>query len=127
MADEVLEIYKRDNYDPWDIYNMNQSVRQVLTQLINGSLSDDVDLFRDIYNSLLNGFRSARPDEYLILKDFESYALAQEQVSAAYKDKERWARSAIMNVASSGKFSSDRTIKQYADEIWSLKPIKIEM
>jgi starch phosphorylase len=126
-ADEVQEVYRKDDYDPWDIYNMNQNVRQVLTQLINGVLSDDHELFRDLYNALLNGSRSQRPDEYMILKDFESYAMAQDQVSRAYKDKGNWARSAIMNVASSGKFSSDRTIRQYADEIWDLKPLKIEM
>ncbi len=125
-SEEVLELYRSNSYDPWDIYNMNQSVRHVLTQLINGSLSDKHDLFRELYESLLNGFGGSRADEYFILKDFESYANAQDEISKAYKNKERWAKSAIINVANSGKFSSDRTIEQYANEIWNLKKVHVD-
>ncbi len=125
-ADEVIKLHKENSYAPWDVYNLYQSVRVALTQLINGTLSEgEGDIFRDLYNSLLNGFNGGRADEYFVLKDFESYQAAQREVAKAYKDKPRWAKSAIINVAKSGKFSSDRTIKQYADEIWNLKPIII--
>jgi len=96
-----------------------------VTQLINGALSDDHELFREIYEALMNGYGGNRADEYYILQDFEAYAAAQNDVSALYKNKEKWARSAIINVAQSGKFSSDRTIQQYADEIWNLKKLSI--
>ncbi len=125
-ADEVIKMYQENSYAPWDVYNFNQSVRVVLTQLINGVLSpEDTNLFRELYEALLNGYQGSRADEYFVLKDFDSYAAAQRRVSEMYKDKDRWAKSAIINVAKSGKFSSDRTIKQYADEIWGLKPVKI--
>lgn len=126
-AEEVMQLYNENSYDPWDICNMNQNVSHVMTQLINGSLSDNLELFRELYDSIMNGYRSSRPDEYFILKDFEGYTDAQARISQAYKDKERWAKSAVLNVANSGKFSSDRTIDQYAKEIWNLKKVHIEM
>jgi starch phosphorylase len=126
-ADEVLEQYRMNNYDPWHIVNINGAVRNVMTQLISGVLSDNTELFRELYDALLNGYGGSRPDEYFVLKDFESYAKAQAQVSELYRDKDKWARSAIINVAKSGKFSSDRTIGQYADEIWGLKRVPIVM
>lgn len=120
-ADEVIEYYKNGRYNPWDIYNTNQDIRMVLTQLINGFLSpNDSELFREIYESLLNG-----RDEYFILKDFESYANTHKKMVEAYKNKEQWVKMQIMNTALSGKFSSDRTIKEYAEEIWNLKPIPV--
>jgi starch phosphorylase len=106
---------------------MNQNVRGVMTSLINGELSDDHELFRELYEALLNGFGGSRADDYFILKDFQSYADAQALVNTAYFDKARWARMAVLNTAKSGKFSSDRTIKQYADEIWDLKQVSIEV
>ncbi len=125
-ADEVHEIYSENSYAPWDIYNINQSVRVVLTQLINGTLApSQPDLFRELYDALLNGYGGARADEYLILKDFDAYQQAQKKVNDYYLNKDKWAESAIINVAKSGKFSSDRTIKQYANEIWDVKPVKI--
>ena len=124
-AQQVHDLTMAGSYSPWDICNLNQNVRMVMTQLINGVLSDDHDLFREIYEALMNGYGGNRADEYYILQDFDSYAAAQNDVSAMYKDKARWARSAILNVASSGKFSSDRTIKQYADEIWGLKKVHV--
>lgn len=126
-ADEVIDAYSRNDYNPWDIYNMNSDVRGVLNMLINGTLDHDTELFREIYDSLLNGYNGSRPDEYFVLKDFASYAEAQERVNEAYKDKEKWAKMAILNTAHSGKFSSDRTIKEYAEDIWNLKPVHIEM
>lgn len=126
-ADEVIAEYGKNDYNPWDIYNMNSDVRGVLNMLINGTLDNDTELFREIYDSLLNGYNGARADEYFVLKDFASYAAAQQKVDEAYRDKEKWAKMAILNTAHSGKFSSDRTIKEYADDIWDLKPVHIEM
>ena len=124
-ADEVSELNRTGAYNPWDVYNMNGSVQRVLTQLISGTLSDNHELFRDLYESLLNGTGGARADEYYVLKDFDAYAKAHEKAAQLYLDKEYWARMAITNVAKSGKFSSDRTIQQYSDEIWKLSPTQI--
>ena len=126
-ADEVIELQKTNDYNPWFIYNMNQDVRNALTQLINGALDEDTELFRELYEVLLNGYGGSRADEYFILKDFEDYAKAQMEIDAAYKDKKKWAKMAVLNTAKSGKFSSDRTIKEYADEIWNIKPVEIKM
>ena len=94
-------------------------------QLINGEYSRDTEMFRDIYDSLLNTNNSDRPDTYFILADFKSYAAAQERVEEAYRDEARWAKMAILNMASSGKFTSDRTIQQYVDEIWHLDKVEV--
>ncbi len=126
-AEEVIALYKENTYNPWNIYNMNQDVRQVLNQLINGSLDPDTELFREIYDALLNGYGGARADEYFVLKDFEAYSKAQAEIDKAYKNKNKWAKMAILNTAMSGKFSSDRTIQEYADEIWHLKKVHIDM
>ena len=126
-SEEVIAKYKDNSYDPWSIYNMNQDARIVLNELINGTFSpEDPNLFRELYDSLLNG-NGNRADEYFVLADFEDYVRIQNEVDKAYKDKEKWAKMAIINTAKSGKFSSDRTIKQYAEEIWDIKPIHIEM
>ena len=123
-ADEVIKKYNDNSYDPWLIYNMDQDVRMALTTLINGTFSPkDTERFREIYECLLNGV-NGRADEYFILEDFRAYANAQEEVDKAYKDKTKWAKMAIINTAKSGKFSSDRTILEYANEIWNLKPVK---
>lgn len=126
-ADEVIDEYAKSDYNPWDIYNMNSDVRGVLNMLINGTLDKDTELFREIYDSLLNGYNGSRPDEYFVLKDFASYTEAQNKVDKAYRDKDKWAKMAILNTAHSGKFSSDRTIKEYAEDIWNLKPVHIKM
>lgn len=126
-AEEVIEQYSKNDYNPWDIYNMNSDVRGVLNMLINGTLDEDTELFREIYESLLNGYNGGRADEYFVLKDFAAYAEAQSKVDSAYRDREKWAKMAILNTAHSGMFSSDRTIQEYADEIWDLKPVHIEM
>ena len=120
-ADEVMKYEREGGYNPWDIYNSNQNVRRVLTQLINGTFNDDTELFRDIYDSL------TKEDVYFILKDFDSYAEAQQRVDEAYRDEKRWARMAMMNTACSGKFSSDRTIEQYVKDIWKLKKVEVEL
>jgi len=93
-------------------------------QLINGTYSpNDPERFRDLYNSLLNTQCTAKADTYFILKDFKSYAEAQNRVEAAYRDEKNWAKSAILNVASCGKFTSDRTIQEYVDDIWKLDKV----
>lgn len=126
-ADEVISQYSQNTYNPWDIFNINSEVRGVLNELINGTLDENTELFREIYDALLNGYNGARADEYFVLKDFEAYSQAQKAIDSAYKNKSKWAKMAILNVANSGKFSSDRTIKEYADEIWDLKPVHIDM
>lgn len=125
-ADEVIQYENNGGYRPMDIFNSDQDIRRVLMQLINGEYAkDDPERFREIYNSLLNTNNSDRADTYFILADFKSYTEAQKRVEEAYRDEQRWARMAILNVASSGKFTSDRTIAQYVDEIWHLNPVKV--
>ena len=125
-AEEVMNYEKNGGYDPMEIFNTDQEIRDVLTQLINGFYSkDDPDRFRDLYNSLLNTQSTNKADMYFILKDFRSYAEAQSEVEKQYRDKAGWARKAIINVASTGKFSSDRTIQEYVDEIWHLDKVKL--
>ena len=126
-SDEVIAYEHNGQYNPRDIYNSDADIRAVLTQLVDGTYSQgNFEEFRDIYNSLLDG-QGGRPDMYFILKDFRSYAEAQERVEAAYKDEKKWARSAMLNTAKSGKFSSDRTIEEYAKEIWHLEKVKVEV
>ena len=125
-SDEVINYEQHGGYDPTEIFNKDPDIRRVLMQLINGTYSpDDPDRFRTLYNSLLNTLSTAKADTYFILKDFASYAEAQKKVEAAYRDESNWARMAILNVSCAGKFSSDRTIQQYVDEIWHLDKVKI--
>lgn len=127
-AQEVIEHEAKRDYDPMQIFNNDQEVRQVLMQLINGFYSgNDSELFRPLYNSLLNTQETQYADTYFILKDFRSYAQAQERVEEAYCDEKRWAKMAMLNVAHSGKFTSDRTIQEYVDDIWHLDKVKVEM
>ena len=109
-----------------DIFNNDADIRQVLMQLVNGAYASDTELFRTLYNSLLNTEDTDVADRYFILKDFRSYADAQKRIEAFYKDEEAWAKSAILNVASCGKFTSDRTIQEYVDEIWHLDKVVIK-
>ncbi len=123
-SDEVIKYENFGGYDPNEIFNNDPDVRRVLMQLINGTYSpNDPDRFRTLYNSLLNTLSTAKADTYFILKDFRSYADAQKQVEKAYCDEKGWAKSAILNVACSGKFTSDRTIQEYVDEIWHLDKV----
>lgn len=126
-SDEVIKYEQYGGYNPMDIFNNDQEIRKVLMQLINGFYSPgNPELFREIYNSLLNTNSTARADTFFILKDFQSYAEAQRKVEVAYKDEKGWAKSAILNMACAGKFTSDRTIQQYVDEIWQLDKVTIK-
>ena len=124
-SDEVIRYENYGGYNPMDIFNNDADIRKVLMQLINGTYSQDTELFRDLYNSLLNTKCTAKADTYFILKDFKSYAEAQKRVEAAYRDEKGWAKSAILNVACCGKFTSDRTIQEYVDEIWHLDKVTL--
>lgn len=112
--------------DPRVIYNTDDEIRQVLTELVNGTFSSDTELFRDLYNSLLNQNGGERADQYFILADFRSYAAAQKKVEEAYKDEKGWARMAMLNTACAGKFTSDRTIQEYVDDIWHLDKVFVK-
>ena len=126
-SEQVINFENNGGYDPTYYFNTDQEIRRVLMQLINGQFSNgDMEMFREIYDSLLSG-KYGRADQYFILADFRSYAEAQHRVEEAYRDEERWAKMAILNVASSGKFTSDRTIEEYVNEIWHLDRVKIEM
>ena len=125
-ADEVINYENNGGYDPRVIYNTDDEIRQVLTELVNGTFSSDTELFRDLYNSLLNQNGGERADQYFILADFRSYAAAQKKVEEAYKDEKGWARMAMMNTACAGKFTSDRTIQEYVDDIWHLDKVYIK-
>lgn len=123
-SDEVIRYENYGGYHPTEIFNNDPDVRKVLMQLINGTYApNDPDLFRPLYNSLLNTQSTAKADTYFILKDFKAYAEAQKKVEAAYRNESGWAKSAILNVACSGKFTSDRTIQEYVDEIWKLDKV----
>ena len=125
-SDEVINYENNGGYDPNVIYNTDGEIRQVLMELINGTFSHDTELFRDLYDSLLTTKNTDRADRYFILADFRSYAAAQKRVEEAYRDEKRWARMAMMNTACSGKFTSDRTIQEYVDDIWHLDKVMIE-
>ena len=126
-SDEVIAYEQNNQYNPREIYNIDSEIRAVLTQLVDGTYSPgNLEEFRDIYNSLLDT-GSGRPDMYFILADFRSYAEAQKRAEEAYKDTARWAKMAMLNVAKCGKFSSDRTIEEYAKEIWKLEKVTVEV
>ena len=125
-SDEVINYENNGGYNPMDIFNNDMDIRKVLMQLINGFYSpQDPDRFRPIYDSLLNTNYTDRADRYFILKDFKSYDEAQKKVEAAYRDEAGWAKSAIINVSNVGKFSSDRTIEEYVQDIWKLDKVKV--
>ncbi len=125
-SDEVINFENNGGYNPMDIFNSDEEIRKVLMQLVNGFYSpQDPELFRTLYNSLLNTESTDKADRYFILKDFRSYADAQKKIEEFYRDEERWAKAAILNVACSGKFTSDRTIQEYVDDIWKLDKVKL--
>jgi starch phosphorylase len=125
-AEEVIQHERDRDYNPMDIFNSDREVRRVLMQLINGFYSpEDTELFRDIYNSLLNTQCTQYADTYFNLKDFASYCEAQNRIQETYSQPAKWAKMAMMNVANVGKFSSDRTIEEYVKDIWKID--KIEM
>lgn len=126
-ADEVIAHEHNHDYNPWDVVNNDGDLRRILNQLVDGTYSNnDPELFRDLYNSLLNQPQGQVADRYFILKDFRSYADAQKKIEQKYLDKKSWAESAILNVASVGKFSSDRTIQEYVDDIWHLDKVTVD-
>ncbi|MCR5429976.1 MAG: glycogen/starch/alpha-glucan phosphorylase [Eubacterium sp.] len=126
-SDEVINYENNGGYDPVEIYDNNPAIHKVLDQLIDGTFANgDTELFRPIYNSLLTKEETGVADRYFILKDFDSYAEAQKEVEKAYRDKKGWAKSTILNVANVGKFSSDRTIEEYVDDIWHLEKVKVK-
>ena len=125
-SDQIINYENNGGYDPDFIYNTDPEIRQVLMQLINGTFSSDTEMFRDIYNSLLDKRNMPRPDQYFILGDFRSYAEAQKRVEEAYKDEKRWAKMALLNTACAGKFTSDRTIQEYVDDIWHLDKVIVK-
>ena len=127
-SDEVIHYERFGGYNPMDIFNQDQEIRRVLMQLINGYYSPrDPELFRPLYNSLLNTKESQRADTYFILKDFRSYAEAQQKVDQAYRNESWWVKAGILKVANCGKFTSDRTIQQYVDDIWHLQKVTVEL
>ena len=127
-SDEVIEYEKNGGYNPRDIYNKDQDIRLVLTQLINGFYSpNDPNLFRELYNSLLDSNGGEKADQYFILKDFRSYEEAQKRVGEFYKDEAKWAKAAMLNTAKAGKFTSDRTIEEYVEDIWHLDKVEVNM
>lgn len=127
-ADEVINYEKHGGYYPMDIFNNDHDIHRLLMQLINGYYApNDQNMFREIYDSLLNTNSSDRADTYFILKDFRSYAETQKKVDQAYRNREWWAKAAILNVAHAGKFSSDRTIEEYVNDIWHLDKVAVEV
>ena len=127
-SDEVINFENHGGYDPYEIYNNDPEVRRVVEQLVDGTYSHgDSEMYRDLYNSLLKPIGGNRADMYFILKDFRSYAEAQTRVEAAYRDRDRWAKMALLNTACCGKFSSDRTIQEYVDDIWHLDAVTVEV
>ena len=127
-AEEVIALENQGGYDPSQLFNTDQDIRHVLMQLINGEYSpNDPERFRELYNALLIDGGYNRPDPYFILKDFRSYAEEQKRVEAAYRDEKGWARMAMLNVAHAGKFTSDRTIQEYVDDIWKLDKVTVEL
>ena len=126
-SDEVIRYENNGGYNPMDIYNSDQDIRKVVDQLVDGTYSKgDRELFRTLYNSLLNTQSTDKADRYFILKDFRSYAEAQKKVEKAYRNTQSWAKSALLNTAHVGKFTSDRTIQEYVDDIWHLDHVDIE-
>lgn len=127
-SDEVIQYENYGGYNPVDIYNSDWEIKRVVDQLVDGTYANgDYEMYRDLYNSLLNTQSSDRADTYFILKDFRSYAAAQEEVEKAYRDVDRWSKMALLNTASCGKFTSDRTIQEYVDEIWKLDKVTIDV
>ena len=125
-ADEVINYEQNGGYNPYDIYNNDPDIHRVVDQLVDGTYSNgDTEMYRDLYNSLLNNQGGSRADMYFILKDFRSYADAQARAMEAYKDKEKWAKMALKNTACCGKFSADRTIQEYVDDIWHLDKVVV--
>ena len=125
-AAEVEEFQRNGQYNPFDDYNKVEGLKKVVDQLGDGTFDDDhKGIFRELQTSLLYGVDGSRPDVYFLLRDFDSYREAQTRIDNAYKNKKDWARKALINIANAGKFSSDRTIMEYAREIWDIEPTEV--
>ena len=124
--DEIIKIESEHSYNPQKYLERNPKLAKVMNQLIDGTYDPDTQLFRELYDSLVYGVEGQRPDVYYVLADFDAYVKAQEQVAEVYTDRKRWAKMALLNIARSGKFSSDRTIEDYVRDIWKLKKLKVE-
>ena len=124
-VEELDELNANGNYHPREYYNNNPLLRKILESMVDGTftMGEDINLFRNIYDVLLNGADGNRPDTYFLLKDFQSYKDAQDKIDTLYRDKKSWSKMALFNIANCGKFSSDRTINEYAKEIWNIKPL----
>ncbi|MBO5235714.1 MAG: glycogen/starch/alpha-glucan phosphorylase [Spirochaetaceae bacterium] len=123
-ADEILKIENEHSYNPQKYLDSNPGLAKVMNQLIDGTYDPTYQLFKELHDSLIYGVEGQRPDVYYVLADFYAYVEAHEKVAAAYGDRKAWARKAILNIARSGKFSSDRTIEDYVKDIWKLKKVK---
>jgi starch phosphorylase len=125
-ADQVHRLSTSQTYNPWAILDEFPDVKQAVNQLIDGTFNhESFDLFKEIYDSLLYGLEGNPPDPYFVLKDLPEYIEAQKKIDLAYRDPKKWHRMALINIATSGKFSSDRTIAEYAKEIWEIKPLSL--
>lgn len=124
-SDTVRDMYLQHNYNPMQIFETNQEIRQAMTQMIDGTLfPNQAATLQDLYHSLLLGEGGGMADNYFVLKDFGSYSMAQRRLNADYADREKWLKMAITNTAMSGVFSSDRTIAEYNEHIWHLDPLR---
>ena len=124
-SEEVINYENNGGYHPYEIYQKDKDIHEVLDQLVDGTYANgDPELYKDLYQSLLFGDTGSQADMYFILKDFRSYAEAQKKVEEAYRDTKGWAKMAMTNTAGCGKFSSDRTIQEYVDDIWHLDKIR---
>ena len=125
-SDEIIKINEEHSYNPQKYLERSPALEKVVNQLVDGTYDSTRHLFKELYDSLVYGVEGQRPDIYFVLADFDSYVQAQERVAAAYQDKKAWAKMALMNIANSGKFSSDRTIEDYVRDIWHLKKVEIK-
>ena len=125
-SDEILEINKEHNYNPQKYLERCPELAKVINQLVDGTYDESRQLFRELYDSLVYGIEGQRPDPFYVLADFESYVESQKQIEETYRQKKVWAQKVLKNIANSGKFTSDRTIEEYVNDIWHLEKIQIK-
>jgi starch phosphorylase len=126
LTEEIKKMEAEHSYNPQEYIDCNPALAKVINQLVDGTYDPTHQLFKELHDSLVYGVEGQRPDVYYVLADFDSYCKAQEKISAAYADKKTWARKALINIANSGKFSSDRTIEDYVRDIWKLNKLEIK-
>ncbi len=125
-ADEIIKINKEHSYNPQKYLDRSPALSKIVNQLVDGTLDKTGLLFKEIHDSLVYGVEGQRPDVFFVLADFDSYVQAQEKIAEAYADKKGWAKKTLLNIANSGKFSSDRTIEDYVRDIWHLNKVSIK-